>query len=88
MTTMVNMLEKRLYQVTVFQKGTLLLQRSSLRTYCLASLGFIYQHITHELLSTNRVKEASSYASKALACRFSIKWLVFTYWLKTKALLS
>ena len=88
MTTMVNMLEKRLYQVAVFQKGTLLLQRSSLRTYCLAYLGFIYQHITHELLSTNRVKEASSYASKALACRFSIKWLVFTYWLKTKALLS
>ena len=88
MTTVVNMLEKRLYQVTVFQKGALLLKRSSLRTYCLAYLGFIYQHITHELLSTNRTKDAAVYASKALACRFSIKWFIRTYWLKIKAMLS
>lgn len=88
MTTMVNMLEKRLYQVTVYQKGALLLKRKAIRKYCLASLGFIFQHITHELLSTNRTKEAAVYASKALACRFSIKWLMLTCWLKIKALLS
>lgn len=88
MTTMVNMLEKRLYQVTVYQKGALLLKRKAIRQYCLASLGFIFQHITHELLSTNRTKEAAVYASKALACRFSIKWLTLTCWLKIKALLS
>ena len=88
MTTMVNMLEKRLYQVTVYQKGTLLLKRKPIRHYCRASLGFIFQHITHELLSTNRTKDAAVYASKALACRFSIKWFMRTYWLKIKAMFS
>ena len=88
MTTMVNMLEKRLYQVTVYQKGTLLSKRKAVRSYCRASLGFIFQHITHELLSTNRTKDAAVYASKALACRFSIKWFIRTYWLKIKAMLS
>ena len=88
MTTMVNMLEKRLYQVTVYQKGMLLIDNSAIQAYCKASLGFIYQHITNELISTKRTTEAATYAHKALACRFSFKWLLFTYWLKTKALLS
>lgn len=88
MTTMVNMLEKRLYQITVYEKGALLSQHETIRNYCIASLGFIFQHITHELLDSRKTREASAYALKALACRFSVKWLVFSCWLKIKALLS
>lgn len=88
MTTMVSMLEKRLYQVTVFEKCTLLLNNPAIKAYSQKRLAYTFQHITNELVLTKRTKEAAVYARKALACRFTIRWQVFCYWLQLKALFS
>lgn len=88
MTTMVSMLEKRLYQVTVFEKCTLLLNKPAIKAYSQKRLAYTFQHITNELVLTKRTKEAAVYARKALACRFTIRWQVFCYWLQLKALFS
>ena len=84
MSTMINMFEKSLYQITVYEKSILLAQKPEVRQFCSEALSYIYKRITEELVANKDWLRAKAYAGKALALKFSVKWWVYTQYLKLR----
>ena len=84
MSTMINLFEKSLYQINVYEKGALTAKKPEIRDFCSASLTFIYKQITEELVKNADWSRAKVYAGKALAAKFSFKWWLYTKYLLLK----
>ena len=84
MSTMINLFEKSLYQINVYEKGSLMAQRPEIREFCNKSMTYIYKKITMQLVESKDWPRAHTYAVKALACSFSFKWWLYSRYLLVK----
>lgn len=86
MSTLVSSFEKKIYQITVYEKAILLSKHAEIRDFCKLGLSYIFKAISEELNTQNRAKDAASYAYKGLALRYSIKWHLYCLILQIKTL--
>jgi len=81
MSTLVSTFEKRLYQITVYEKAILLSNKPSIKQHSKIGLANIFKHITEEYVRLNQLTDAAIYAKKALALNFSVKWYLYSSYL-------
>ncbi|MCH2057589.1 MAG: glycosyltransferase [Thalassotalea sp.] len=86
MSTLVSSLEKKLYQIVVYEKGLMFAKHDCIRLLCQRGLSDIFKFITTEYVSQKNYSQAHIYAVKALGLRFSLKWWLYTKLLCLKAL--
>ena len=86
MSTLVSSLEKKLYQIVVYEKGLMFAKHDYIRLLCQRGLSDIFKFITTEYVSQKNYSQAHIYAVKALGLRFSLKWWLYTKLLCLKAL--
>lgn len=86
MSTLVSSFEKKIYQITVYEKAILLSKHAEIRDFCKLGLSYIFKTISEELSSQNRAHDALSYAYKGLALEYSIKWHLYCLVLRFKGI--
>lgn len=85
MSTLVSTFEKRLYQITVYEKAILLSQKSCIVSHSQLGLANIFKHITVEYIRLNKTRDALIFAKKALALNSTVKWWLYTQYLQILA---
>ncbi|MEQ8800455.1 glycosyltransferase family 2 protein [Haliea sp.] len=80
-STMANLIEKRLSQVRVYEKSLALSEHPDVTAACQARLADLYKHLAADSRQRYRYTLAVLFARLALACRFSIKWQAYTWYL-------
>lgn len=88
MSTLVNELQKRLFQLTVLDKSALFAKNPSIRNHCREHKAYALKKIAHALWAMNSYTAASYYAREALFVGFSVKWLLFSLMLTARSLTS
>ena len=78
MTTSLNNIERRLWQVRVLDKTALLLKHPALREHGRVHKGYALKRIAEELAARRDWRSASSYAAEALGVLPTLKWALFT----------
>jgi hypothetical protein len=78
MTTSLNQIERRLWQVRVMDKSALGLKHPLLRAHGRLHKGYALKRIAEELATKKAWRSACFYAAEALAARPSFKWALFT----------
>ncbi len=81
MSTLVSTFEKRLYQITVYEKAILLSAKSCIQNHSKIGLSDVFKHITEEYLRLNQTSNAAIYANKALALNNTCKWWLYSKYL-------
>jgi glycosyltransferase involved in cell wall biosynthesis len=85
MSTLVSDIEKRLFQLAVFDKSALWAVHPEIREYCRTHKPYVLKKITEGLASRSEFATAAFYAREALLVGFSFKWLLFTLFLSARA---
>lgn len=88
MSTMVNDLQKRLYQLNVFEKGILFAQNKEISQFCRRRKGYQLKAIAEGLNASGKKRLAAHYAWEALAVLPTFKWFGFTLLISVQALFS
>lgn len=88
MSTLVNDLQKRLFQLTVLDKSALFAKNLGIRAHCRQHKIYALKKIAQGLQSQQQYKAASHYARQALLTGFSIKWLLYTLYLSARGAFS
>ena len=78
MTTSLNNLERRLWQVRVLDKVALSLRNPLLREHARVHKGYALKRIAEELGSQGAWRSASVYAAQALGALPTFKWVLYT----------
>lgn len=86
MSTMISIFEKKLYQLTVYDKAILLSKRKDVIQFCQKAKSYELKHITEALGKAERPQEAAYYARQALGASPTLKWFVYTVFISLKAL--
>ncbi|MEZ5556064.1 glycosyltransferase family 2 protein [Haliea sp.] len=84
-STIANLTEKRLSQLRVYQKSLALSQHPDVIAACQSRLADRYKHLAADFKQRSRHTLAALFARFALACRFSIKWQAYTWYLEMLA---
>ena len=84
-STLVGALEKKLYQLRLFDKAILGARTPGIRRYAQRAKGYELKHIAQMLTQTGRFGDALFYMRESLMISFSIKALVWTLWLALRA---
>jgi glycosyltransferase involved in cell wall biosynthesis len=85
MSTLVNDIEKRFFQLTVLNKSALMAEHSEIRQHCRTNKPFALKKIAELLRARSHYSSAAYFAREALAIGFSFKWLLFTIYLSARA---
>ncbi|MBT0960586.1 glycosyltransferase family 2 protein [Denitromonas iodatirespirans] len=85
-STMVGALEKKLYQLRIFDKAILGARSASIRRYAQRAKGYELKHIAQILAQAGRIGDALFYMKESLMISFSLKALAWTLWLALRAL--
>ncbi len=85
-STTVEVLEKRLFQLSIMDKAALFAEHPSLRAYGRRHKGFTLKKIAEELAEAGRPRDAAWYAWQALAASPTLKWAGYTAALACKGL--
>jgi len=88
MSTLVSNFEKRLYQITVYEKAILLSNKDCIQQHSKIGLSDVFKHITEEYLRLKQTKNAAIYANKALALNATLKWWLYSKYLTVIATLK
>lgn len=86
MSTMISTYQKKLFQLSVYDKGILLSKQQNIIQLCKRGKGIELKHITEALYNSGRYKEARYYAQEALGASPTIKWFLFTLLITIKSL--
>lgn len=78
MSTMVSFYQKKLFQLTVFNKGMLLCERPAVRKACRKGRGYILKYLAEHLHRHGRTGTALTCAVQAMAALPTVKWGLFT----------
>jgi len=78
MSTMISIYQKKLFQLSVYDKNILLSKRPEVIQNCKLGKSYQLKHIAEALAQEKRYKEALYYAREALGAKPSIKWLLYT----------
>lgn len=88
MSTALSTLQKRLYQLTVFEKGILFSRQTVVRQYCLQGKGHQLKFIASTLENDGNRALAAYYAQQALAAQPTFKWRIKALLLRLQKLLG
>ena len=85
-STMVGALEKKLYQLRLFDKAIVGARTAGIRHYAQRAKGYELKHIAQMLAQAGRFGDALFYMKESLMISFSLKALAWTLWLALRAL--
>jgi len=88
MSTMASSIEKKLYQMRVYDKGIALGNNRDIINFCRKAKTYELKHLTHILDENGDLTSAAQYAREALGCGFNFRWLAYTLQLSVRALFS
>jgi glycosyltransferase involved in cell wall biosynthesis len=88
MSTLVNDLQKRLFQLTVLDKSALFAMDPAIRTHCRKHKVYALKKIASTLRKNGKYKAGSYYSREAILIGFSVKWLLFTAFLTARGVIS
>ncbi len=86
MSTMASAIDKKLYQMRVYDKGIALAQKKATVNHCRRGKIYELKHTTAILARQNRYRPALHYAREALFSGFTLRWLAFTVYLSVQAM--
>lgn len=72
-----SVLQKRLSQITVYQKNLARAPARAIRDACLLRLSMLYKQLAEHFKTEKQFVIAARYARIALACRWSFKWQLY-----------
>jgi hypothetical protein len=78
MTTSLNQVERRLWQVRVMDKSALFLKHPLLRAHARLHKGYALKRIAQELAAQGDWRAASYYAAQGLGALPNLKWALYT----------
>ncbi|MBT3067053.1 glycosyltransferase family 2 protein [Rhodoferax sp. U11-2br] len=78
MSTALSMLEKRLYQIRVFDKAAIFSKKKCIRIYAKRHKGYALKKIAEDLADIKMWAEAAYYAKEAFGPNLTFKWFLFT----------
>jgi len=78
MSTMINIYEKKIFQLRVYEKGILLSKKPEIIEFCRYGKTAELKHISEALYQEKRYSDALYYARQALGALPTLKWLLFT----------
>lgn len=87
MSTSASSIEKKLYQMRVYDKGIALGRSREVVNFCRRAKTYELKHLTRILESNGDLVSAAQYAREALGCGFNLRWLAYTAQLSLRALL-
>ncbi|MEX1198526.1 MAG: glycosyltransferase family A protein [Pseudohongiellaceae bacterium] len=87
-STAVDDLQKCLSQITVYQKNLARTPAEPIRTTCLHTLSMLYKRLAEHFVAEGEFVIAARYARIALACRWSVKWWLYSLYLAMRAMHS
>lgn len=88
MSTLVATSEKLIYQLRVYDKGISLTKNSAIVEHCAIGKMYILKKLAEEFYSQNEIKRSALFSAQALGIKFSLKWCLFTMYLKIKSQFS
>jgi hypothetical protein len=88
MSTVNSEIEKKLYQLRVYDKGISLCRQSSVIRFCCKAKVYELKHAARILSHSKRHRSAAHYAKAALISGFNFRWLAYTIYLTGKSLLA
>lgn len=86
MSTMSSNIEKKLYQMRVYDKGIALGQSPVVISFCRRAKTYEQKHLATILDQNGDVRSAAQYAREALLGGFNLRWLAYTLQVSFKAL--
>ena len=87
MSTMASDIDKKLYQMRVYDKGIALAQKPATVKHCRRGKVYELKHTTSILATQKRYRPAMHYAREALLSGFTLRWLAYTLFVSVQALL-
>lgn len=88
LSTVLSGIDKKLYQLRVFDKGVLYAENPEIAHWCQHRKANELKNITHTLAGIGKYKQALFYAKQALGACFSAKWAAYVLYLATKRIFS
>lgn len=86
MSTMASNIEKKLYQMRVYDKGIALGNSKEVVTFCRRAKTYEQKRLANILEENGNLRSAAQYAREALLSGFNLRWLAYTLMLSTRAL--
>jgi len=80
-STMISLIEKKLFQLRTADKGILFSTNETLRSSCKLAKHYHFQHITEELKCQGKYDIAIHYGWLAFASKPSFRWFLFLFYL-------
>ena len=87
MSTAVSLLEKRLFQLRVLDRGILFARDPAIRDHARRHKGYVLKAVAEALARSGRYADAGRYAREALAFGLGPKWLIYAGYLGLRGLL-
>jgi hypothetical protein len=88
MSTIASHIEKKLYQIRVYDKGVCMGTKPEIKRHCKIGKTYELKHISDILAEQGDYPEAFFYAREALMIGFNIRWLLYTLYLGARSLFS
>lgn len=77
-STVVSIVQKRLYQLHLLSKASLLSTHPSVRAYARRNKGYTLKKLAEELLGSNQNLEALHFALQGLGAKPTFRWMIFS----------
>lgn len=88
LSTSCDQLQRRVYQLRIYEKGILNSQHEELMKVCRHGKSNQLKIIAEDLRNRGKYREAASYAWQGLVVRFSVKWLLYSLYLSVRCLFA
>lgn len=86
MSTMASNIEKKLYQMRVYDKGIALAKSQEVVDFCRRAKTYEQKHLSRILDKNGDTRSAAQYAREALLSGFNVRWLAYTLLISVRAL--
>ncbi len=85
MSTISTDIDKKMYQLRVYDKGISLSKKDIVVSFCCRAKGYELKHAARILANSGAYRSAAHYAKEALLIGFNFRWLAYTLWLICQA---
>ena len=85
MSTVSTAIDKKLFQLRVYDKGIAQSKKAIVMRFCCTAKGYELKHTARILASYGAHRSAAYYAKEALFVGFNLRWLAYTFWLMGQA---
>lgn len=88
MSTVQSSIQKKLFQMRVYDKGISLCKKDEVVRFCCRGKTYELKHLATLLAQSNRHRSAALYARTALISGFNLRWLAYTLYLTMQSWLK